>query len=267
MKTKELLRSFGLSRYEAEVYDALVRVEKAKVQDLARMISVPRPQIYVALGKLMDKGMCSERRGKVSYYSAVAPDVAFQDILREQEEALRDRTEGMKKLAEAFERLEKEDVPDDFVRVLKGRQIKEFMDRLAQEARDEVLVFFKSAQEQSAKSLEGAVKLEANLLKRGVRIRCLYEQEGIRNPKVVPLLERLLKCGEEGRVVRSVPMNMSTFDDRATLFTLTSEKDRVTVFVFSHPALVAAMKASFEFLWQKGRDLTKVLKKQKKEAQ
>ncbi len=265
MKTKELLRSLGLSRYETEVYDALVRVEKAKVQDLARMVTVPRPQIYVALGKLMNKGMCNETRGKVSYYSAVAPGVAFQDVLRKQEEALQARTEGVKKLAEVFVRSEKEDVPNDFVQVLKGRQIKEFMDRMAQDATDEVLTFFKSAQEKSEKSLEGAVKLEASILNRGVRVRCLYEKEGIMNREIVPVLKKLLGYGEKGRVVSSVPMNMSTFDNRAVLFTLTSVKNDVTVFVFNHPALVATMRASFEFLWQKGQDLAAVLESKEEE--
>ncbi len=265
MRIKELLRSLGLSTYEAEVYDALVRVGRAKVQDLANVVTVPRPQIYVALGKLMNKGMCSETRGKVSYYSAVAPDVAFQDVLRKQEQALQARTEGLKKLAEVFVRPEKEDVPYDFVQVLKGRQIKKVISELTQGAKEEILVFFKQAEEKSDEELDVAAREETAVLKKGVRVRCLYEQKVLESPKVVALLRRLVKKGEQGRVVSSLPMNMLMADDCAATFSLIRTKDDVTVFVFNHPALVATMRASFEYFWRKGRDLAKVLKKKEKE--
>lgn len=263
MKTKELLRALGLSTYEALVYEALLKVGKAKVQDLARMTSVPRPQIYVALGKLLDKGMCSEDRGKVSHYAAVAPDLAFRESLTREQRQLEAKAESVKKLAELHARPEKQDVPEDFVRVLKGGQIRELMDTLAREVQSEVLTFFKAAQEQTEASLEGAVKLEESILGRGVRIRCIYEAASLENRQIAPILRRLARAGEQGRVVESVPMNMSAFDDRAVLFTLTTEKGDVTVFAFTHPALVATMKAGFEFLWQQGRGLKAELRKLK----
>jgi sugar-specific transcriptional regulator TrmB len=261
VKHKELLRSLGLSKYEAEVYHALLEVESAKVQDLARMTSVPRPQIYVALGKLMDRGMCTENRGKVSYYTAVAPDVAFRDVLRHEEQELANKAEGVQTLAESFARQEKAEVPGRFVQVLKGRQIKEFIDRSVDEAQEEVLTFFHSPQEKSARSLEAVLNLELGMLKRGVKVRCLYERKSLDNPEITPLLRKLAKHGEEGRVVDFVPLNMLSFDDRAVMFSLTREKGDVTVFVFTHASLVAAMKAGFEHHWQQGADLAGFLDK------
>ena len=41
MRKKDLLRSLGLSNYEAEVYSALANLGGAKVQDIARMVTVP----------------------------------------------------------------------------------------------------------------------------------------------------------------------------------------------------------------------------------
>jgi hypothetical protein len=60
-------------------------------------------------------------------------------------------------------------------------------------------------------------------------------------------------------------MNMMVVDDRAVLFSLSVEKTDVTVFVSRHPALVAAMRASFECYWQKGKDLARVLARPRRE--
>jgi predicted DNA-binding transcriptional regulator len=98
VESLELLRALGLSTYEAEVYRALLKVDKAKVQDLARVVAVPRPQIYVALGALLEKGLCQEIRGKVTFYSAVAPGMAFRSALRKEEELLKAKAEGVRAL-------------------------------------------------------------------------------------------------------------------------------------------------------------------------
>jgi len=259
MRTRELLKSFGLSNYEIDVYEALLGVEGARVQDLARLCAVPRPQIYVALGKLMDKGLCAEHKGRVSHYTAVAPDLVFEGLLRREEEALKARAEAVRRLADETRRPGKAEVPPNFVEVLKGAKIREFMDTVVRGAEQEVLTFLKSAQEKNAESLEGAVALETAILRRGARVRCLYERQSAENPALRDALMRLLRAGERGRVVTAVPMNMVVVDDRAVMFSLTVEKNDVTVFVSRHPALVAAMRASFECYWKQGRDLVRVL--------
>jgi sugar-specific transcriptional regulator TrmB len=265
MRTRELLKSFGLSNYETEVYEALLRVEGGRVQDLARMCAVPRPQIYVALGRLMDKGLCAEHKGRVSYYTATAPDLAFEGLLRKEEESLKTRAEAVKKLASEVRRPDKADVPVNFIEVLRGAKIKEFMDTVVLAAEKEVLTFLKAAQEKSEESLEGAVGLETAILKKGAQVRCLYEKASAENPALREVLLRLLRAGERGRVVDEVPMNMMVVDDRAVLFSLSVEKTDVTVFVSRHPALVAAMRASFECYWQKGKDLARVLARPRRE--
>ena len=263
MKTKDLLRSLGLSTYEADVYEALVRLGRAKVQDIARVTPVPRPQIYVALGRLMDKGLCGEERGKVSHYTVVPPDAAFKSLLQREHDSLEMKVEGVKRLADLHRQADKETAPADFIRVLKGGQIKEFMDDLAANAEREVVTFFKSAQEKDAQSLEGAVALEAGIIKRGVRVRCVYEERCLDNPGIPPILKRLLAFGEQARVVPSVPMNMLVVDDKASLFSLTTDKGDITVFAFTHPALVVSMRQNFQYLWDKGRGLKEVMKQRK----
>jgi|GEM_PF-535638 len=255
----ELLRSLGLSTYEAEVYRALLKVDKAKVQDLARIIAVPRPQIYVALGALLEKGLCQEIRGKVTFYSAVAPTTAFRSALRREEELLKAKAEGIRTLNEEHHQLAPGSVPPSFVQVLRGRQIRHSIDELTAATAKELLISLRYVQEQTAKSIAGAVKAETAMLERGIHVRCLYEQAALEHPEVRQALRQLTARGEEARVIPSVPMDMMVFDGRAALFSLAEERGGVTVFVFAHPSLVESMRLSFDNLWQQGKDVTKEL--------
>ena len=252
METIEVLRKLGLNAYEAAVYDALLRLDRAKVQDLARIVSVPRPQIYVALGVLMNLGLCRETRGRVSFYSAVSPAIAFRSKLRQEEQSLKAMAEAVRKLEEEHQQTARQSVPPQFVQVLKGPQIKRFIDDLAAQAKDEVLIFLKSAERQSDKSLEGAAQSEIGMMERGVRVRCLYEAAALEEARIIPFIERLAQKGEEGRVVPKVPLDMMIFDEHAAMFSLTTQQGDTTVFVFTHPDLMAIMKNSFMYLWDKG---------------
>jgi len=259
MNTKDSLRSLGLTAYEAEVYEALVRMERVKVQDLAGMVSVPRPQIYVALRGLVEKGVCVETKGPVSLYSAVNPEHAFRQVLKREEAALQAKAEAVKKLELEHQQREREEAPAHLITVLKGAQVKRYIDDMADKAQSEVLILLKSAAGQSTKSLEGAARSEIGMLGRGVRVRCLYEEASLADEQVAAILRKLLAAGEESRVIPSVPMNMMVFDDRSAMFSLASERAGVTVFAFTHPDLVLMMKTGFEFLWQQGRSTKEAL--------
>jgi sugar-specific transcriptional regulator TrmB len=260
MANRDLLIGLGLLTYEADVYEALVSLKSAKVQDIARAVSVPRPQIYVALGKLIEKGMVNETRGKVTLYSAVTPRIAFKGVLKREEETLKAKADYIAKLDETFRRASGGGIPASFVLVLKGRQVKHFIDEQVANAKDRVLILLKSARGQSAKSLEGSAKAELSLLERGVKVQCLYEEDSLADENMNPILKRVVAAGEEGRVVETVPMNMMVFDDKAAMFSLTDEQGSLTVFVFTHPDLIHVTLNNFEFLWEQGRSLKQALR-------
>jgi sugar-specific transcriptional regulator TrmB len=266
MESRELLRGLGLSTYEAEVYEALLRLGQAKVQDLARVTSVPRPQIYVALGALCERGMCREMRGKVTAYAAVAPGVAFRGLLKQEEAQLKARAEGIRELDEAHRQRKPESMSPDFVQVLRGRQVRHFIDQQAAQAKEELLITLKYTHAQSAKSLEGATRSETALLERGVRVRCLYETASLKHTEIIPILRRLTERGEQGRVIPMVPLDLMVFDQRAALFSLTTQMGGVTVFAFNHPDLIQVMRLSFEHLWHEGRSLREFLRQRAKGA-
>jgi sugar-specific transcriptional regulator TrmB len=253
----ELLKSFGLSTYEAEVYNALIKVDRPKVQELTKMVSVPRPMIYQALKKLVNKGMCTENKGKITHYSAVAPSVALNGTLR-------DKIKGVSELDRIYKQQKKTEAPFEFIQVLKGNQYREFVKRSVNQASKEILIFCKRPTEQGGKDRTDAADLEIKALKRGIKFRCLYETACLDDSNFLPLYKRVLNHGEVGRVIKFLPMNMLVIDETAASFMLlTKENTDVTVFIFNHPVLILAMKYTFQHLWLKGTDISKFLKERK----
>jgi sugar-specific transcriptional regulator TrmB len=268
MIIKELIKSLGLSNYETEVYNALLKVEKAKVQELVKMVSVPRPMIYASLKKLVNRGICIENKGKINYYLAVAPSVAFQNILHNEEETLRAKIKGVQELNGVYKKRKKEEIPYEFVEVLKGRQIKQSIKNLLDEAKKEILIFFRLPTERNEKEMEDSVKFEISVLRKGIKVRCLYDKINIDSHEtdwILPYLRKVSNQGEEGRVIKHLPINMLIVDEKAATFSLThrEEKDE-TVFLFNHPALIAVMKYAFEYQWTKSINIKEVLNKKKK---
>lgn len=259
MNVVEILRKYGLTKYEAEVYCALVKLGTAKVQDIAKITSVPRSQIYPTIKKLVNGGMCTENKGKVSMYSAVAPIIAFHDILENGKEAIQELNKIYSKNKQV-----KTTPPFEFIQVLKGKQIREMLNKIVNKAKKEILVSFKFPAQKTNKELDSSTRLEIVALKKGIKVRCLYDEECLTQDWILPYLQELLELGEDGRVVKHLPINMLIADGEIAAFSLyNQDKNDITVFLINHPGLISVMIDGFEYRWAEGVDIHQILKNKK----
>ncbi|MCS7250358.1 MAG: hypothetical protein NZ608_05450 [candidate division WOR-3 bacterium] len=253
-KLFEILKSFGLTNYETEVYGALLKVDKAKVSDLAEMVNVPRPQIYLILKRLIDLGLCAEKKGKIKYYSCLPPQIGFQKLLEKEEAELKKKFSLIKELEKIYKKRENNVKSFGFVEVIKGESGREYLTSLLRKAQQEVLVFCKYILKKTKERLEKSYNMEMEALKNKVKVRCLYERSFFNDPDVFPYIKKLIKNGEEARVIDYLPMNLTIIDNKNATFSLLGEDEEdVVIFLFTHPALLELMKAGFEYYWQKGK--------------
>lgn len=253
-KLFEILKSFGLTNYEAEIYGALLRVNRAKVSDLAEMVNVPRPQIYLILKRLIDLGLCTEKKGKIKYYSCLPPDIGFRHLLKKEEEELKRKFSLIKELNEIYQNRKDKGKSVEFIEVIKGESGREFLTSLLRKAEKEVLVFCKYILKKTKERLEKSYNMEMEALKNRVKVRCLYEKVLFYDKDIFPYIKKLVRNGEEAKVIDYLPMNMTVIDDKNTTFSLLGEDEEdVVIFSFNHPALIEVMKAGFEFYWSKGK--------------
>lgn len=77
------LEEFGLSRYEARAYVALVSRGPSSAGELAYYAGIPRTKVYPVLQKLEGKGLAVVTRGRRVTCAPVAPDSAFDGVIQE----------------------------------------------------------------------------------------------------------------------------------------------------------------------------------------
>ena len=78
------LEEFGLSRYEARVYVALISKGTISASELAYYAEIPRTKVYPVLLKLEKKKLVIISKSKPIMCTALAPEDAFDEIIHEQ---------------------------------------------------------------------------------------------------------------------------------------------------------------------------------------
>jgi len=78
------LEEFGLSKYEAQAYVALISKGTISASELAYYSNIPRTKIYPTLLKLENKRLAIISKSKPIMCTAIAPEDAFDAIIHEQ---------------------------------------------------------------------------------------------------------------------------------------------------------------------------------------
>ncbi len=78
------LEEFGLSKYEAQAYVALIAKGTLSASELAYYSEIPRTKIYPTLLKLENKKLAILSKSKPIMCTAIAPEDAFDGIIHEQ---------------------------------------------------------------------------------------------------------------------------------------------------------------------------------------
>ena len=78
------LEEFGLSKYEAQAYVALIAKGTITASELAYYSEIPRTKIYPTLLKLENKKLAIISKSKPIMCTAIAPEDAFDGIIHEQ---------------------------------------------------------------------------------------------------------------------------------------------------------------------------------------
>jgi sugar-specific transcriptional regulator TrmB len=77
----ESLKSLGLTKYEALVYIALLRVKSATATEIHESSGVPRASVYPVVGQLLDKDLVSVSESVPKRFAAVPPKEAITRLL------------------------------------------------------------------------------------------------------------------------------------------------------------------------------------------
>jgi len=95
----ESLKSLGLTKYEALVYIALLKVTGGTATEIHEISGVPRASVYPVLDRLIQKNLVSVSNSSPKRFDAMPPDEGISNLLTSIEA---DAEEAKKVLAEIF---------------------------------------------------------------------------------------------------------------------------------------------------------------------
>jgi sugar-specific transcriptional regulator TrmB len=300
MSTSEyvkMIRELNLTEYEARCYLALFERESLTVVDVVNLTGIPRPNAYEAMRRLLVKGLCTLIPGKIKRYTSSDPQLLEQRALEIYENALQselddhkrrkqeilDKREGIletvRKVIDKVQPLYNEnrnnDSPLEFIETYKGRlQMLRRYNELIANAREELLavekptaVWIPPPKEEYDQWLEESSNTVKKLIKRGVKIRGIYElsDESERLKWQLRLMERFVDAGESVRIAKELPMKISTIDSGIVMLMLEDqlpEKPSYTSQIIYHQGMVKTIKMAFETMWADAEDFSDFIKRE-----
>ena len=100
----KILTDLGLTKYEAMIYRALIKLGEAKALEIAQTSGVPREKTYQVLRELEDKEIVKRIEGKPRKWIAMPPNPIFEDVVNEKKKTLNKIEETIKILQKLYDK-------------------------------------------------------------------------------------------------------------------------------------------------------------------
>jgi sugar-specific transcriptional regulator TrmB len=239
-KNRAELVELGLSPTEAQIYLVLLQAGSLTASAIANSAGLSRTAVYQIVCALSDKGLVESGAGYGSKFAAVEPERALSALIDHDEEALIQRkkvaetlSSRLAVLAEATESVAP--VPEELIQVIRSSR---------------------AAVERYQRLLRDRNPTLEKIMRRGVRIRALYEKSALEDPAVKPYLSSWIGGGEEARIYDGeLPHKMQIFDCKVALVPLIIPGEQAKTVVLRYPHLVKSLFLTFEYLWEKSEPL------------
>ncbi|MBC3843379.1 hypothetical protein GXW82_33675 [Streptacidiphilus sp. 4-A2] len=180
-------------------------------------------------------------------WSATAPDVALQHVLRDREAGLRDLRAGITRLLDGYHRSRGVRDPSlgDMVEVVTGRDaIEHLWLALLDGAREQVAILDKPPFVQL-----DSVGPELPVLARGVPVRSVYERATLLQPEKLEQVRALVAAGEQAGTAVGLPFKLALVDFRWALLPLAPGTELSGALVVRPSPLLDALLQTFEAQW------------------
>jgi HTH-type transcriptional regulator, sugar sensing transcriptional regulator len=268
--TKQIqkLITLGLTEREAKVYITLLSKKGFTTLELQNSVDIPRTKIYEVLQRMLARGICTERGiGRIKYYEAVEPKIAFHRLYDECKEFydsdMVKRKSVIKDLTgffnPVFEKNKDLAYTLDFVEVFRDKeQIQKKYIQSVKDTKKSLLTFNKGPYVcDTSGRLNEQVREETKLLKRGVLCKNIFEErELMQHDWLVKYVRSQAKFGQQSRATDSLPIKMMVFDEKKVFFPLlqtSGEMNTITMIFIEHRELAKACRMLFNFIWESGR--------------
>ncbi|MEU3771951.1 LuxR C-terminal-related transcriptional regulator [Streptomyces sp. NPDC032472] len=259
-----MLASLGLDTLTEEVYLAMLSNPGTGVAGIAGALGRAEQDVRGALDRLHDLSLV---RPSAEGLRAVTPELGMEALLARQQAELAAQQQRVEASRAAAAQLIAQFAD---VRPAAGQphvehlddieEIREKLVVLTRRVRHEVMTFAPNGAH-TPESLESAKPLDAELLRRGVRMRTVYLESVRNSPHTVAYAEWLAAHGGAVRTVPSLPVRMVIVDRETAVIPVRAEDARQAAVVLTGQGTLTALCALFDSTWESAAELGAVQKR------
>jgi DNA-binding CsgD family transcriptional regulator/sugar-specific transcriptional regulator TrmB len=246
------LSPIGLSALDERLYEAIIDHRGLPLVELAQTSGLSERQAARSVRVLEANGLVSRSPTRPPRFLAAPPELAIKVlVLRHQEELERTRL-AVRHFDDRFRRASSTSAVE-VVEILVGREAQvQRVKQLFTHVQKQLLIFDKEPYViDNAENQD----LEVELLRRGLEVRGIYDEEVLKRPGSADHLVRMRDAGEHARVMRGVPMKLLIADGELALVPLSLDAPGGAVVVVHRSALLDALITLFETLWDRAAPL------------
>lgn len=248
-----MLEAVGVSETQERVYEALLDNPGASIQAVAKVSGVTARQAKTALLALETKGLVTRLAGDRPRFVPTAPDVAINVLVLQRQQELERTRLAAKSLVDRLRASRPTATTGELVELIMGKEAfwRRFM-QLEQAATEEVLALDKPPYVTPARECND---IELERLAGGVRYRGIYDREALELPGSLEVVRRMVRAGEQARVMKGLPLKLAVADRKIGLIPLNVQPGREEAVVVHESPLLDALVTLFETLWDRAAPL------------
>jgi sugar-specific transcriptional regulator TrmB/DNA-binding CsgD family transcriptional regulator len=252
-----LFAALGINESEERAYSWLLAHSEATVTDVARALNLTNGRARQLLGEIESKGLATHSPERPRRYFPVSPDIGLEaSALRRQEELNRAR-ENIRALQKRMA-LEHQSENERMVEVIASSEAeRRTFEQVHRSARHEVIGLVRPplriSRLDDPTDEDESTQREAQ--HRGVRYRGIVDSAYLALPGAVQATRREIETGQDIRAASELPFKMILVDRRVAFIPLSLERVDSPTLVVRSSALLDALYAFFEVLWERASPL------------
>jgi sugar-specific transcriptional regulator TrmB len=251
--TERPLEALGISAEEERAYVALLDQPEATLAELCSALAWPARKVQRLLDALKGMGLVTFAAGTPRRFVPASPDIAIEAILSRREGELRRARAEIQRLQQrATEGAGKSRQIIELVTTPEAER--HVFEQIQLAARHELI--FLARPPILIAGPEQPSETQVDAIARGVRYRSIADQAFLALPGVVGRIRADMAAGEEVRVVPALPFKMVMADRSVALIPLNLESPNSPSLLVRSSALLDALYAMFELLWERAAPIT-----------
>jgi sugar-specific transcriptional regulator TrmB/DNA-binding CsgD family transcriptional regulator len=254
------LENLGISEAEERVYRWLLTHRGASALEAARELTLAAPKAQRLLESIEGKGLATHTPERPRRYIPSSPDVALEALISQRQKGLQDARLAAQELQDVAASGPRQ-VMDQVVELITNRDIeRQVLKQIQDLAKEEILCLARPPARILRLNVdtekEHSEQRQAQL--RGVVYRTIVAADFFDLPGAVQSINSDMEAGESLRVAATLPLKAFIADRRVALIPLSVvEEDGPSLLVRSS-AVVDALCALFELLWNRAAPISSV---------